>query len=192
MNKLFFGKSNRAVEFIAKTGIMIAVTVVAQFLAGAISGGQQPVVGSVVNMCLILAVMMNGILGGVVVGAITPFMGYMLGLGGNVTLLPFIAIANMILVAGFILSASALRVDFSLKITSGLNSLKGFASVIIAAVLKFLFLYFVVLKLILPLIMAQVPAPLNIMLGTLQLMTATIGGVLAYLLAYPLSRAKVL
>ena len=191
MNRLFFGKSERAVEFIAKTGIMIAVAIVGQVLAGMFSGGQQVVVGSTVNMLLLISVMANGMLGGAVVAISTPFIGFALGISQNITLVPFIAIANLIFICSFILVSKGMRVDFSLKLTALSNSIRGLFSVLVSAVLKFLFLYFVALQLILPLIMT-VPEPLYIMFGAIQLLTATVGGVLAYLVAYPLTRAKVL
>ncbi|MEG1520208.1 MAG: hypothetical protein RR458_04395, partial [Clostridia bacterium] len=75
MNKFLFGKAKRTVEFIARVGVMLALTLVLQYVVKLISVGNQLAVGSVVNMMLLFTCMATGVLGGMVVGLCTPFLG---------------------------------------------------------------------------------------------------------------------
>lgn len=192
MNYFLFGKAKRTVEFIARTGVMLALTLTCQFLVKLISGGNQIAVGSAVNLMLLLASVTTGIIGGTVIGLCTPFVGMLLGLGGMIAVVPFIAVSNMIYIVLFAVIRRALKFDFSKKPTDIVNLIKGIVSFAVSAGVKFLFLYFVVLQLILPLILTQLPPALNVMLGITQLFTALIGGALALIVSFPISKTNII
>ncbi len=191
MNKFLFGKSDRKVHFIAKLGIMLALTLAMQFLSGFL--GQQLITGSVVNLFLILSALTCGLVGGVIIGLITPIIGFVLGLSGNILLTPFIGVANAIYIVAFLLILKALKFDFSKDVSKFLDIVKGALSFIVGAVLKFLFMYFIALKLILPLVFGgAVPPPVVIAFGITQLFTALIGGVVAFVIAFALEKTNLI
>ncbi|MEG1519945.1 MAG: hypothetical protein RR458_03070, partial [Clostridia bacterium] len=141
---------------------------------------------------LLFTCMATGVLGGMVVGLCTPFIGMLLGFGGMIAVVPFIAVSNAIYILVFAFLCKLLKFDITKKVSDIVNILKGVSAVIVGAGVKFLFLYFVVLQFILPLIMAKMPPALTVMLGITQLFTALIGGAFALAIAYPLSRTNVM
>lgn len=180
MNKLLFGKATKPAQFIARTGILLALTIVCQWLTGLAK--IQLLTGSIVNMFLLFASVSVGMIGGLAIGVCTPFIGFFLGLSANITLVPFIAVSNAIMVATNALLIKAFKVDF----TNGIKDIKSdvFAvlSFAIAAVLKFLFMYYVCLGLLLPLVLPKIGDPVKVAFGITQLFTALIGGAAAFLL----------
>lgn len=180
MNKLLFGKAKKPAQFIARTGILLALTIVCQWLTGLAS--IQLLTGSVVNMFLLFASVSVGLVGGVVIGICTPLIGFFLGFSANILLVPFVATANAIMVVTNALLVKFLSVDYS----NGLKNVKSDVCAVIsyaaAAVLKFLFMYFVCLGLLLPLVLPKIGDPVKVAFGITQLFTALIGGTAAFLL----------
>ena len=93
------------VKFIARTAIMLALTILFQTLGRFIPLGanSQFVVGPLVNACLLIAVAAAGIWSGVVIALATPFGAILTGAAIPLPFAPFIAIGNLILVLSFFL-----------------------------------------------------------------------------------------
>jgi len=86
------------VRFITLTALLLALTLVVQ-----LGGFPQPITGPLVNAMLILTTMVVGIAGGATVGALTPWVAYMRGILPPLLapLIPFIMLANIVLVVVF-------------------------------------------------------------------------------------------
>lgn len=188
MNKTLFGKANRTVEFLARTGVMLALTIVFQYLLGLTK--IQLLVGSFVNFFLFFSVLATGLVGAAIVGLCTPFIAFFIGIAGNILLVPFIAIANIILVVVYALLLKLFKVDFDKSIKEWKNDLFAALSFVVAAVVKFLFMYFIALKLILPLVLEKVGPQVAVAFGITQLFTALIGGFVAFIIAFPIAKSK--
>lgn len=188
MNSFVFGKSEKPAQFIARTGILLALTIVCQYLSGLLK--IQLLTGSIVNMFLLFASVSTGLLGGVIIGICTPFIGFFLGLSANILLVPFIAVANAILVAANCVFLKLFAVDYSFGLKNVKNDVFAVISFVIAAGLKFLFMYFICLKLLLPLVLPKVGPQVAVAFGITQLFTALIGGALAFILSGLLGKSK--
>lgn len=190
MNKLLFGKSSRTVKFIAKAGIMLALTIVVQYVLGLTK--IQLLVGSAVNFFILFSALACGMIGGIIVGLFTPFIAFFIGIAGNITLVPFIALGNVIFAVVYSLLINAFKVSYINGIKDWKNTAFAILSFALSAVVKFLYMYFIALKIILPLILAQVPPAVSVTFGVTQLFTALIGGVVAMIIAYVLSKSKLI
>lgn len=191
MKRVFlFGNATSKALVVVRIAVMMAVTVVVQWLVGL--SKIQLLTGSFVNACLLLAAMATGIIGGICVGVVTPFIALGLGLNPNVLLVPFIAVSNAIYVVVFGVVVWLLRVDSGSTKRFWYNLLVSAAAVVLAAGLKFAFLYFVGVKWIYPLLfnIKQMEA-IAVMMGTLQWFTALIGGGAALALSYALRPARI-
>ena len=189
MNKLVFGKAEKPAQFIARTGILLALTIVCQWLTGLAK--IQLLTGSVVNMFLFFASVSVGLLGGVVIGVCTPLIAFFLGLAGNIVLVPFIAVANAIMVVTNALLIKLFSVDYSDGLKNGKSDIFAVLSYAAAAVLKFLFMYFICLGLLLPLVLPKVGDPVKVAFGITQLFTALIGGTAAFVLSGVFGKTKI-
>jgi hypothetical protein len=162
---------NKSVKFITRTGILLALTVLFQSLRILIpfmpANISQYVVGSLVNLCLIVAAVMVGIKGGLIIAAVAPVIAFLQGFTPSPVLVLPIALGNIVLVA----AVSLLYVK---------NPVPAFAS---GAVLKFVTLYISVVKTALPFFMPSAPekmrAVLSVQFSWPQLVTAVIGGIIA-------------
>jgi len=164
---------HKKVLWITRTALLIALTVVLQFItlqfASGLGPGAQFVTGSVVNLMLIISVMTCGLSTGLTVAIFTPIMPTLLGFGPVWPVVPFIATGNMALCAvwHFVGNASIVNTYVSYAIAT-----------IVGAVAKFLVLYFGVVQLAMRFI-PGLPQPLAFMFSYPQIVTATIGGVCA-------------
>ncbi len=91
------------IQFLTRTGVLLAVVVVVQMLGRFIPGTfSNFIVGPLVNMCLILAAMSAGIWGGVTIAVLAPFTSLINNHAPIAAALlpfaPFIALSNVILV----------------------------------------------------------------------------------------------
>ena len=162
---------NKSAKFITRTGILLALTILFQSLRVLIpfmpANISQYVVGSLVNLSLIVAAVMVGIKGGLVIAAVAPVIAFLQGFTPSPVLVVPIALGNIVLVA-----AAALLHDK--------NPVLAFSS---GAVLKFLTLYISVVHIALPFFMPNAPdkmrALLSVQFSWPQLVTAAIGGILA-------------
>lgn len=177
--------------WISKTAIFLALLVALQFALGFIGGAPlvgQIITGSVVNLILILTTMVVGVSSGVVVAIISPVMAYVLtGKPPFPIFIPFVAIGNVVLVliTGYFFRkylAKNEKQDIALK--SGVLVLGAFA--------KFATLYLLIVVLALNYLINDIPAPqktaLTLMFSWPQLVTATIGGIIALTLSKPVAK----
>ena len=167
------------VLWITRTAVLIAVTVVLQALS--LQLGNQFVTGSIVNLMLILSVMTCGLSTGLTVSIFTPILPTVFGFGPVWPVVPFIAAGNMALVTLW-------------HFIGNRNIINTYVAYVIAliagAVVKFLVLYFGVVRIVMPYIL-RLPEQhiMSVLFSYPQLITATIGGVCAIILLPPLKKA---
>ncbi|HBG76326.1 ECF transporter S component [Eubacteriales bacterium mix99] len=162
---------NRSIRWIARTAILLALTVMFQSLRLWIpaipSNISQTVVGSLVNLCLIVAAVMMGIRGGLIIALAAPIIALIQGFTPSPVLVVPIAFGNFVLVV----------------MASLLYDKNPILAVVTGAVLKFITLYLGVVKIVLPFFLPNAPdkmrAALSAQFSWPQLVTAGIGGVLA-------------
>ncbi len=191
MNKFLFGNAKNAAMAIARIAIMMALTILMQYLTGLLK--IQLLTGSVVNLFLLLSAMLTGLIGGVAVGFITPFIAIPLNLNPHIIAAPFIAFANAAFVAVFCLTIYLLKLKDQNVEWKRIAVLVG--AIIIAAIVKFLLMYLFA-QVIFPAFFAeqlgQKLEPIKIAFGVTQLFTALMGGAVATALYYPLRAAKLI
>ena len=156
--------------WITTTAVFIALLIVAQAL-GAVFG--QLVVGSLVNLILIITVSTGGLPSGLVVALMSPVFAKLIGIGPFWTIIPFVMAGNAALVLVW-RCAGALRFThvFFVRVIT----------LILAAASKFLVLYLGVVKITVPFLLnlpEQQAALISGMFSFPQLLTASIGGALA-------------
>ena len=135
MKRVFlFGNASGKASVIVRIAVMAAVTLIVQWLVGL--SKIQLLTGSFVNMCLLIAAMTTGIVGGICVGIVTPFIALGLGLNPNVLLVPFIAVSNAVYVVIFGVVVWLLRVDSGSTKRLGYKLLVSAAAIVLAAGLK--------------------------------------------------------
>jgi hypothetical protein len=165
---------NRSLSLITRTAILLALTVLFQslrvlmpFMPANIS---QYVIGSLVNLCLIVAAVVVGIRGGCVIAVVAPLIAFFQGFTPSPILVAPIALGNLVLVV-----VVALLYDK--------NRLTALAA---GAVLKFVTLYLGVVRIVVPLLLPDVnekiKAVLSVQFSWPQLITASIGGILAVII----------
>lgn len=180
MNGLLFGKSKKSTQFLARTGILLALTIAMQYICASFIKVQL-ITGSVVNAFLIIAAGSVGIVGGGIIGLFTPILGFLTGVVGNIVLTPFIGVANACFVVVYALLIKLFKVDFEKGFKDVKTLLFGVCSYVLGAGVKFLFMFFVCLKLLLPLVLAQIAPPIEVAFGITQLWTALIGGTIGFI-----------
>jgi hypothetical protein len=167
--------------FISRLALLISLTLVIQ-----IAGFPQPITGPLINMLLFITVTLLGWIAGAILGCLTPLIALIRGQlpAMLAPLVPFIAIANTILVLVYFLIYSQI-----LKRTNLVKWLKIIIAVIFAAIAKYLF-FILTVKIIFPLIVNfSLPDNVVIILMTPQLLTALVGGVLFLILLNILNRS---
>lgn len=174
--------NNNVVRFITRTAVLLALTVLFQSLRSIIpmpAQVSQYVVGSLVNLSLIIAAVVVGIKGGLIISVAAPIIAYFQGQLPQI--MPFmivaVALGNAVIV-----------------IMVGLFYNKNkYVALISGAVLKFITLYIAVIKIVLPFIYPNVPdqakALLSVNFSWPQLVTASIGGLLALIVIPMVDRA---
>lgn len=162
---------NSKIRLMTRSGIMLALLLVVQFLT---RGMSQIVTGSSVNFVLAISVFLCGIKGSIAVALISPFAAFVLGIGPAFFLIvPFVALGNAVYIA------MLWFISFKTKIDN--KTVKYTVSVIVSSVLKFLTLYFSIVKLVLPMLglPEQKLETISAMFSFPQLVTALAGGILA-------------
>lgn len=171
------------IRCIIKSGMLLAIAIVAQLIGKNIPQISQIFVGPVINLILILATFICGIWYGCAIGILTPLTAWILGqlptpLG---PFIPFIMVGNCI----FILAFGLLR---------KYRVYGRYLGVILGAFLKYIFLYLSAVKLIF-LFKINFPAPVTKMLaaamGMPQLVTALTGGIAALLFLEVLKKRNI-
>lgn len=151
------------VRFITYTAVILALTIVFQSMGRVIPLGPNAnfIVGPLVNACLIIAAAVVGFSGGCTIAVLAPAGAYLTGAAIPLPFLPFVAVGNAILVAGFCLLRK--------------NQWAGLA---VGAVAKFLFLWGSVV-LFLSLRNKPLAGAMLFTFSWPQLVTAIVGGMIA-------------
>ena len=166
---------NKKPLWITETAVLIALLVALQWVTKPLG---QFVTGSCVNLVLVVATLVGGLWCGVTVAVLSPFFAYFIGIAPapHILLVPAIALGNVVLVLVY-----AFLYDKLAK-GQGWKSIAGrCAIVVIAAVCKFLVLFVVIVRIMLPLLGLKPPqvAALTTSFSWPQLVTALIGGAVA-------------
>lgn len=174
----------KTTQWIARTAMMIALLLVLQFLTANFG---QYVTGSCVNFVLAMSVYIGGFASGIIVALLSPIFAFLLGIGPAFFLIaPCVSAGNF----AFVLVLSLIWARFVKKQSS---ILKPFACVVAGSVAKFLVLYFLVVKLVLPSL--GLPdnklAVISAMFSYPQLVTAMIGGIIATIVASRISASAI-
>ena len=181
---------NKNIKWITQTAILLALTLVFQSLRMAIPKVMIPglgeldqyIIGSLVNATLIIATLTVGISGGMVLGVATPLIAFLQGEIAFPILAPFVALGNIaiVVIVGLLFNKNKI-----LALSAG-------------AVGKFLTLFISIKLIVLPTILPSLPAEKATVVGAMmsfkfgypQLITAAIGGLIAYLI-YPRLKTKI-
>jgi len=168
------------VRWIAQTGIFLALLIVAQLATRPF--GNSILTGSLVNMLLILTVMLCGLSSAMTIGAISPFFAIIMGMG-MWPFIPVIIAGNLTIV--ILWHLIALRRDEK-------SRLFDIIALVVGAGAKFLVLYSGIVLLIVPLVLGLGETQASAVSAAFswpQLLTGSIGGVLALLLHPVLKKA---
>lgn len=176
--------------FISRTAVLLALVLASQAI-GLIIPEQltkQLIVGSLVNFILFIAVMGVGLAGASIIAVTNPFLVLLFQTAplNNIALVPFLALGNFILVLAFYLFEKLINKKF-------FNSKRIFTllSIAASAIFKGVYLWFVFLN-IARLFVPNVPDPVVLAFSYPQLITASIGGILAFFVIPALRKAKIL
>lgn len=175
---------NKKIRWITETAIMLALLVAVQ---GVTSGlGNQFVTGSCVNLILAVTALMVGLWGGVTVAVVSPFVAFLFGIGPKfIQLVPAVAVGNLVLVLVLCFLLGTGKKPYWLQIAAWLG----------AAVAKFVTLYLLMVKLLVPTLVAggtipeKAAAAMSVQFSWPQLVTALIGGAVALLIVPVLRKA---
>ncbi|OPZ93739.1 MAG: hypothetical protein BWY74_01008 [Firmicutes bacterium ADurb.Bin419] len=159
--------NNNKVKFLTRTAMLLALTLVFQYLGRLIPLGQYSsfIVGPLVNACLLISTGLVGIYSGAVISVLSPFGALLTGAAYPLVFAPFIALGNFVLVLLFYIFKE-----------------KRVIGVISGAIAKFVVIYGSLLYVIpyfklMPTNMALKLAGFSF--GWPQLVTALIGGAIA-------------
>ncbi|MCL2153522.1 MAG: hypothetical protein FWH57_11315 [Oscillospiraceae bacterium] len=170
---------HKGVLWITRTAVLIALLITTQTLTASMS---QFVTGPLVNMILVVSVMIGGFSTGATVGFVSHFFAKLLGIGPLWTLVPIVAAANVLFVLAWRLIANRNIVN---------KSVSRIIALVAAAICKFAFLYIGVVRIALP--MLGLPEGANATISAAfsvnQLITALIGGALAFVILPVIEKA---
>ena len=172
---------NEKIRWITRAAVLIALLVVLQAVTMPL--GYTLITGSVVNLILIISVMTSGLPVGLSVAVVAPVMSKLLGIGPLWSLIPFIAVGNIVLVLFWHIIGNRNIVNYYISHITAL---------VAASVLKFCVLYFSIVRIAIPLILGlseQQAAVVSNMYSIPQLATASIGGAIAILILPTLKKA---
>lgn len=166
------------VQFITRTAILLALTIVFQMMGRFLGAYNNYIVGPLVNAALIVATAAAGLWGAAIISVAAPFISALTNKAAIAPLIlsfsPFIAIGNFLLVLCFYLLMKKSKI----------------AGIIIGAVVKFVFLYASINVFTKIMKVAEKPAlVLNTLFSWPQLATALIGGVIALIVINALKRS---
>ncbi|GAB6098329.1 hypothetical protein JCM16358_02080 [Halanaerocella petrolearia] len=153
-------------KWIARTGILLALTLVVQMM-----GFPFFITGPLVNMFLFISVSLVGGIGGALVGGLTPWIALVRGIlpAPLASVIPFIILGNVVLVMTYYLA----------------NKSNRYLAVVGAAGFKYAILAWAVKSVV------KVPPKIAQMMQIPQLLTALTGGLLAIFLIKILKRSNV-
>ena len=157
--------------WITRTSIFIALLIVLQAATAPL--GNIVITGSIVNLLLVVSVMTCGPASGLTVAVVSPIMAKFLGIGPLWSLIPFIALGNVVLVLAWHLIGNR---------NMGRKHVAYFIASVFAALAKFLVLYIGIVQIAVPLFLGlpeKQAAVISNMFSIPQLITALVGGVMA-------------
>lgn len=155
-----------------RTALLVALTLAIQSI-----GMQQAIVGPVVNMLLLLGVMLAGVAGACAAGAITPITGLWAGILAPplAPMVPLIGVSN----------ASMCLLFWAMSRATRDNAAGRVLGVAAGSVVKYAILALSVRFAV------QVPPPVAAAMGSIQLVNAVIGGIMALAAARVLRRTGI-
>ncbi len=165
--------SNRT-KYVATTGLMLALLILIQF---SLRGFGQIITGSGVNFVLAITALYLGYSGSITIAILSPILAYALGIGpAFIVMVPCVIAGNL----GYILPI----IFFKSFLSKKLPKLGIPISIILASIIKFLILYILIVKLVLPSmgLPDQKRQILSASFSFPQLITALVGGFLATLI----------
>lgn len=171
---------SKQTKWITTTAVLLALLVILQAITKA---GGQFLTGSCVNLVLAVAALAGGLWCGVTIAILSPFFAFLLGIGPALfPLTPCIALGNLVFVVLLALLLSPKKKN---------SIIWRYGAVVIAAFGKFLTLFLVIVKLVIP--MLGLPdkqvGVMSAMFSWPQLVTALIGGCIAVTIAPLLRKA---
>ena len=167
--------THERILWITRTGILVALLVVFQYVtSGTQAFAGQYITGSCVNAVLAVSVLAAGLWSGVTVAFLSPFCAKLFGIGPQlIQIVPAIAVGNLVFVL----------VLYSLIGRSERKMWQKAAGLMVAAAAKFLTLFLLVVKFIVPMLAANLKPKqietFSAMFSYPQMITALIGGALA-------------
>ncbi len=161
-------RRNRTMNQLARTSVLLALALV--FQIGFNQFGPT-IVGPLVNMTLLIAAAVVGSTSAILIGCLTPLMAFVLGISTFLPVVPFIMVANAILVLTFNL------------IRKRLIPYGNIVAMILAAFLKFAFLA-ISIRYFVTLFVDAVKPPMVTLFTLPQLTSALIGGTLALVISH--------
>ena len=178
-------KSN--ILLITRAAVLTALLVTMQFATATL--GNQFVTGSAANLIMIIAFLTCGLATGLIVAIVSPLCAFLVGIGPAFPpLLPFIALGNVMLIMTWFLLGLLGKPD-----KPGLRyKVMSYLIAIAAALIKFLTLYTGIVKIAIPLLLdlsEKQSVMLTLSFSYPQIITATIGGILALTIASPIQKA---
>lgn len=181
---------NKTAAFITRTAIMLALVTLFQYL-GDMLGRAVPALppnffsAGLINAVLCVSVLLAGVESGLIVGCLTPVMGFITGHMAQPQLMPFVAIGNVLFVLGLY---------YAEKLSRGkvpAFAVRAVIGIIIGSALKWAYMSFIVAGIMLELI--GIPekgvAVLKIRYGIVQLFSALAGGAVGAGVFVPVSKA---
>ncbi|NLB80510.1 MAG: ECF transporter S component [Clostridiaceae bacterium] len=174
------------IKLITRTAILLALAIIFQnfrYFIGALPFSTY-IIGSLVNLVIFIATGSVGLLSGIIVCLVTPIVALFQGHLPHFLLAPVTMLGNSVLAVTFYLFLKS-------KFSKPFNMLLG---VIAGALIKWVFMYWfgikVILKLFIPELPAQKAAVISASFNTPQIITALIGGLLAIIIIKMLKTDK--
>ena len=166
---------------IAMTAALLAICIVSQFFKNT----SVFITGPIINACIILAVLCAGLACGVILAVITPITAYLITGAPIMSAIP--AIMPCIMIGNALLAICVSLLKDKLKSKAGLP-----VSMAVGCVVKALFMGVVISLILLPAFLPEKMLPMMSKLQStyslVQLITAVIGSVYAYIIWIPLKK----
>jgi len=168
---------NKEIKWITRTAALIALLLVWQMIMAPL--GINLILGSVVNLILIISILFGGFACGLTVAVVSPVFAAVLGIGGMpIPLSPFIIPGNLALVLVW---------HYVGKLKFAGRYVVYPITAVCAAALKFAVLYLSVVKIAMSVL--SLPAAFSVAFSFPQFFTALIGGALAVAITPVLRKA---
>jgi len=174
--------TKKNVLWITRTAVLTSLLVTMQFITAPL--GNQFVTGSIGNLIMIISLLTCGPATGLTVAVVSPICASLVGIGPAFpVLVPFIALGNAMLIGAWFLFGLFNKSD---------KKVIGYLTAIVAAIIKFLTLYIGIVKIAMPYILnlnENQSAMLSLSFSYPQIITATIGGIIALIIVSPIKKA---